>query len=69
MRVLHVPVASPVYDSEQIGRLISQALTNYPSLNQIVLHFQGAVPEDRTEPAQRFTSPYLRLEITDSDSW
>ena len=69
MRVLHVPVKSTTYNSDEIVLLISRALANFPSLNQIVLHFQGNGPDLRSDLPHGFSSPSLRLEITDSDSW
>jgi len=49
MRVLHVPVKSTTYDSDEIALIISRALANFPSLNQLVLHFQGNSPDMYSE--------------------
>ena len=62
MRVLHVPVVSTAFDSEQTVRLISQALTDFPDLNQIVLHIQGSAPEAGAVMLNAFSRPGFRLQ-------
>jgi hypothetical protein len=62
MRVLHVPVVSTTFDLEQTVRLISKAMTDFPDLNQIVLHVQGSAPEASAIMLNASSNPSFRLQ-------